>query len=135
MFGLVPCWGSITVYLTSYLRQFDDTLTMTKTYFAYPLTITCAAIFMQIGTYLIDKVHPKLIMFTSLFTMALAVFLVSYVKSFALFLVVYSGMVGFGYGFAYMLPIKNSWLFYPNNKGFVSGIILLCYSLGAILWM
>lgn len=39
-----------------------------------------------------------------------------------------------GVGITYMLPVKNAWLFYPKKKGMVSGIILSCYSFGAIIW-
>jgi len=39
-----------------------------------------------------------------------------------------------GLGLCYMLPVKNAWLFYPKKKGMVSGIILSCYSFGAIFW-
>ncbi len=34
-----------------------------------------------------------------------------------------------------MLPIRNAWLFYPEKKGMVSGLILSCYSIGAIAWI
>lgn len=42
--------------------------------------------------------------------------------------------MGFGFGMIYMLPIRNAWLFYPDRKGMVSGIILSSYSVGAIVW-
>jgi MFS family permease len=135
MFGIVPTWGSITVYVTSYLRQFNSSLNMTTTYFIYPLTIFFAAVFMQPGSYLIGKVHPRILIFSALFSMGVALLLASYSQSFIMFVFFYSFVMGFGYGFAYMLPIRNAWLFYPTKKGFVSGVILLCFSLGAILWI
>ena len=33
-----------------------------------------------------------------------------------------------------MLPIRNAWLFFPEKKGTVSGIILCAKSLGAVCW-
>lgn len=62
------------------------------------------------------------------------VLICSYVKNFFLFAALYSILLGFGFGLIYMLPLRNAWLFYPNKKGMVSGIILSCYSIGAIIW-
>ena len=45
------------------------------------------------------------------------------------------GFWGFGVGLIYILPLKNAWLFYPNRKGMISGLILSCYSIGAIAWI
>ena len=33
-----------------------------------------------------------------------------------------------------MLPLKNAWLFFPNNKGMIGGIILSSHSFAAIGW-
>jgi len=63
------------------------------------------------------------------------VFICSFVKSFILFALLYSIILGFGFGFIYILPLKNAWLFYPNRKGMISGLILSCYSIGAIAWI
>ena len=93
-----------------------------------------AAIFMQFGSNL-DNVHPKIIMFVGLATISAGLFLSSIVESLLAFMFTYSMLVGFGYGFAYMLPIRNAWLFYPERKGMVAGIILLAFSIGAIIWM
>lgn len=65
---------------------------------------------------------------------SVSVFICSYAKSLALFAFFYSFVVGFGFGLIYMLPLRNAWLFYPNKKGMVSGIILSCYSIGAIIF-
>lgn len=62
------------------------------------------------------------------------IYSVSYVTSFPLFFFLYACVLGFGFGLMYMLPIKNAWLFFPEKKGMISGIILSCYSLGAIAW-
>ena len=46
----------------------------------------------------------------------------------------YSFVLGLGFGLVYMLPIRNAWLFFPEKKGTVSGIILCAKSLGAVCW-
>jgi hypothetical protein len=46
----------------------------------------------------------------------------------------YAFTVGLGYGILYMLTLKHAWVYFPNRKGMVGGIILSCYSFGAIAW-
>jgi hypothetical protein len=58
----------------------------------------------------------------------------SYATSYYLFFALYVAINAAGPGLCYMLPVKNAWLFFPKKKGMVSGIILSCYSFGAILW-
>lgn len=69
------------------------------------------------------------------FFFSLPIFICSFVTNFLLFAALYSIILGFGFGLIYMLPIRNAWLFYPERKGMVSGLILSCYSIGAIAWI
>ena len=57
---MIPVWGNIIVYITSYMRKYDDSLTMSVTFLVFPLTILSGSLFMQLGSYLINKIHPKL---------------------------------------------------------------------------
>lgn len=68
------------------------------------------------------------------FCFAFPVFTCSFIHNFPIFAMIYVLVMGFGFGLIYMLPIRNAWLFYPNKKGMVSGIILCSYSIGAICW-
>ena len=40
--------------------------------------------------------------------------------------------MGLGYGLVYFLPVECAWSYFPEKQSFVSGIILCCYSLGAV---
>ena len=131
---MTTIWGSITIYVTSYLNQYDKTLTMGKTDIIFPLTITTCAIFMQIGQLLMDRLHPKLQMGVGTALFAVPVFFCQYVTNFYAFMFLYSFVLGLGFGTIYMLPIRNAWLFFPEKKGTVSGIILCAKSLGAVCW-
>ena len=46
----------------------------------------------------------------------------------------YSVLIGLGFGLLYMTALKNSWQYFPSKKGLISGLILSCYTVGAILW-
>lgn len=57
--GIVPIWGNINIYITSYLRAADNTVRMESTYIVFPITITMGAIAMQLGSVMIEKIHPR----------------------------------------------------------------------------
>ncbi len=58
--GMIPVWGNIMVYVASYMRRFDDSLTLATAFLVFPFTILTGSLFMQLGSYLIDRMHPKL---------------------------------------------------------------------------
>ena len=132
--GMIPIWGNITPYVTSYLRVNDPTLTTANTFIIFPMTILLGAIFMQLGSYLMEKIHPRIQMTLGCILFAGPIIAASYMTNFGLFFFFYSCVLGFGFGLIYMLPIRNAWMFFPEKKGMVSGVILSCYSLGAIAW-
>jgi len=100
----------------------------------YPLNIFVSAIYMQFGTLLLDKMHPKAQMLLGGTLFCGSIMAMSYTSSYWLFLVLQSVINASGLGLIYMLPVRNAWLFYPRKKGMVSGMILMCYSVGAIIW-
>ena len=53
--------------------------------------------------------------------------------SFALFLTVYAVLGGIGFGIIYFVPILCAWTYFPNRRNLVAGLILMCFSLNAIV--
>ncbi len=100
----------------------------------YPLNILVSAVYMQFGAILLDRMHPKIQMLLGGSLFSGSIVLMSYTKSYGLFLALQAIINASGVGLIYMLPVRNAWLFYPRKKGMVSGMILMCYSLGAMLW-
>ena len=66
--------------------------------------------------------------------MSSGLYICSYIKGFALFIFMYSVVIGMSFGLLYMPGLKNAWQYFPSKKGFISGLVLSCYSVGAILW-
>jgi len=132
--GWIPIWGNILIYITSYLRQYDETVTVNACFILYPLNIFVTAIFMQLGTRLLDIMHPKTQMAFGGALIGVSIFAMAYTTTYGVMFLLESITVAAGVGIVYMLPVRNAWFFYPNKKGTVSGIILMQYSVGAILW-
>lgn len=62
------------------------------------------------------------------------VFLASFVKSFALFCLVYGFIVGIPSGSVYMIPMVNGFNHFPSKKGMISGIIVGGFGLGSFIF-
>ena len=109
---------------------------MESTYIIFPIMILVGAIFMQIGSLLIERgLHPKIQTAIGGICIVLPLFVCSYITNLALFVALYSTLIGAGFGLLYMPALKNSWQYFPSKKGLISGLILSCYSIGAILWV
>ena len=83
---------------------------------------------------MLDYFHPKIHLIIGGFIYVCSILASTYMTDFYLFFLFYAVLGGFGYGIIYMLPVKNAYNFFPNNKGLAGGIILASYSFGAIGW-
>lgn len=134
MLGIVPTWGNIVVYVTSFFRMHDPEITLQHTFLVFPMTLSMGALSMQLGSALLDILHPRaqLALGGSIFVISILV--ASFMTNFYLFLVFYAIVTGIGYGIIYMLPLKSAWSFFPGRKGTIGGLILASHSFGAIGW-
>lgn len=81
------------------------------------------------------KINPKTQLSLGGFIIILSVALSSFVTSFEIFLFLYAGCYGVGYGLVYIVHMKLAWTFFPEKKGMMSGLILMFYSIGAFLFI
>ena len=44
------------------------------------------------------------------------------------------GDFGCGIGLGYFPLVTNSWKYFPEKKGLLSGIILCCFGMGSFFW-
>ena len=131
--GIVQLWGNISVYITSYLRAHDSSVSMEDTYPVFALSIFIGAVFMQVGSLMMSSLHPRIQTLIGGLGLVLPLFLCSYTTNFYLFIGLYSFGTGFAFGVLYMPALKHSWLYFPSKKGLVSGTILSFYSVGSII--
>lgn len=134
MLGLVPTWGNIVVYITSYFRKYDDSINLQDTFIVFPLTLICGSLLMQVGSVMLDYCHPKIHLLIGGSFFVFAIFVSTFIKNYYFFLFMYAIVGGFGYGIVYILPLKSAYSYFPNKKGLVGGIILSCYGFAGIGW-
>lgn len=130
----MPTWGNIVVYVTSFFKMHDPSITLQNTFMVFPMTLCMGATAMQLGSLMLDRLHPKVHLAIGGSVFVGSVFVAGYVEDFYLFLLFYSVLAGVGYGVIYILPLKNAWLFFPEHKGMVGGVILSSHSFAAIGW-
>ena len=134
MLGIVPTWGNIVVYITSYFRLYNPGLLLSQTFLVFPMTLSMGALSMQFGSLLLDILHPKIHLLLGGSIFVLSILVSSYMTDFYYFLLFYAVLTGVGYGLVYFLPLKSAWSFFPTKKGTIGGLILASHSFGAIGW-
>jgi len=82
-----------------------------------PLTIIGMNIGQAFGVPLAERFGTKIVIFSSLTTIALAVGASSQATSYGLFVGLYGILNGITTGIAYMVPLVAGWKYFPNNKG------------------
>jgi len=112
MLGIVPTWGNIVVYITSYFRLFDPSLSLSQTFLVFPMTLSMAALAMQLGSVLLDCLHPRVHLLLGGSIFVVSIFISSFMQDFYWFLLFYAVLTGIGYGIIYMLPLKSAWTFF-----------------------
>jgi MFS family permease len=92
------------------------------------------ALAMQLGSVLLDYLHPRLHLALGGTLFVFSILASSFMTNFYFFLLFYAVLTGIGYGIVYMLPLKSAWSFFPGKKGTIGGLILASHSFGAIGW-
>ena len=121
--GSIYIWGNISVYVTSYLRHYDDSLTLEDTFIILPIILVMINIILYFGSYLTLRFSPKLTWILGMSLFVGGTFASSFTTDFPTFAMCYGGVTGTGMGFIYMSPIIASWSYFPEKKGAISGII------------
>jgi hypothetical protein len=120
--GSIYIQGAITPYIASYYN-----VHATKVANMLPSFFVLGALVMPVGGWLISKgIGAKTIISIGSIIQLITFFIAIHycTDSFIWFFAFYISGYGVLQGLTYMVPIKQSWLHFPNNPGFVSGIIL-----------
>ena len=131
--GALYCIGVLSPYIQSYYQ-----IPKGKNYTAdlMPATLFLNMLFMPFGSYLVQRnVNPRLMIALG-GTIAFPCFIIAsfMTESFLAFGILLCLGFSFNHGMAYMAPIHHCWLWWPNNPGLVSGIILGGFGFGGLIF-
>ena len=79
--GIKIMWGNVTPYVTSYLVQFDSTVTYHRTLHVYTAVFLGQSLFMYLGGQLEKKIGPRLTCFIGASMISACTYASSYCKT------------------------------------------------------
>ena len=124
IFGSLYTWSNINVYLVSYLKQYNSpNIEIVDGFFLMPIVLVISNFSNYLGTTIEEKLGFKKCLILSLLMDCGSHFILIFTTR---LVVIYFLMIIFGIaiGFSFIGITKNAWLYYPEKKGLISGIIL-----------
>lgn len=103
--GSLYQWGIINLYITSYFKAQDSTVTLENNAIAFPIMMLTIGVTMRLGLFVSEHTHPLLVMGSVVTCQALLIFCCSYVTSMGAFIVLYAALFGLASGLSFMVPI------------------------------
>ena len=126
--------GIINIYIVSYLRKFNEELNMNSMIIILPTIVIFQTTFMGLGPFLLRWYNQYVPMVTGSIIICLGTFLASFSQSLTWYVIFFACFMGVGNGMCYITPIILGWEYFPNNKGFVSGVISCGFGLASFIY-
>ena len=103
--GSLYQWGMVSIYITSYFKMTDSSLTLEQTSVSTSLMMVALGLTISLGLFLCKKTHPLIVLLISQVLQAVTIFASSYMTNFWLFVFFYGIIFGLVAGAAFMIPI------------------------------
>ncbi|XP_041369549.1 uncharacterized protein LOC121383508 [Gigantopelta aegis] len=136
--GTVYTFGNMTPYVTSYIREYSSPadLTYATSIWIFAMSGMGQGLSMFLGGLLCQKIGPRLTTLLGSLFMSLGVLLTYFTikLSFAVVVITYGLMFGFGVGIAYAIPIACAMRWMPEKKGLVSGFVVAGFGGGSFIF-
>mmetsp|Transcript_10470 Transcript_10470/g.11278 ORF Transcript_10470/g.11278 Transcript_10470/m.11278 type:complete len:498 (-) Transcript_10470:327-1820(-) len=132
--GTLYVWANITNAVTSYLRQFNPTLTYDDTIIVYAAALAAQGCTMLLGGLISQKIGPRYCCLLGSTILITGTFLASISTTFFELLFAQGIMLGLGIGLCYTAPISAAVRWMPQRKGMVTGIIVGGFGCGAFVY-
>ena len=87
-----------------------------------------------LGAFLQKRYNNRLILLGGAILCISGVFISSFLKTRVAFIFFYGILFGFGVGLSYFIPLMCGWEWLPNNRGFVSGIVVGGFGFGSFFF-
>ena len=134
VFGSLYTWSNINVFFVSYLKQYNSpNIEIVDGYFMMPIILVISNFSIYFGTKIEEKFSFKFGLFLSLVMTCGSHFFLIFTTRLP---IIYFLMIIFGIsiGLSYITTTRNSWYFYPEKKGLISGIILFGYGVSSMIF-
>jgi MFS family permease len=122
--GTLYCWANITSAVTSYIRQYEPTLTYNDTILVYAAALAAQGCTMMIGGIISQRIGSRYCCVLGACVIISGTFLASFSSSYVQILFCQGILLGIGIGICYTAPITAAVKWMPNSKGLVTGVIV-----------
>ncbi|KAH9498550.1 hypothetical protein Btru_007039 [Bulinus truncatus] len=136
--GTLYTFGNLNPYITSFMRSYGSasSLTYTECTWVFALAAMGQGASMALGGLIEKRIGPKLTALLGGWCMSLGVMLTYFAikQSFALTIITYGAVFGFGIGIVYAIPLACSMRWFPERKGLVNGVVVAGFGGGAFIF-
>ena len=140
--GCLYLWGNIEGYVVSHFHygpegttgKGDSHVTPKSAAIVLPIMFWFQFPFNGVGAYFAQTQSPKLLITIGSVLMLGSIFFASFVTNWMAFLSLYAVVYPIGIGISYFPAMICGWEYFPERKGFVSGLILCGFGLGAFVF-
>lgn len=133
--GTCFLWGTICCYVISYFHwKGDPSATLSNGCLILPLNIVFSGLMFPIGAWMQKRYNPKLIILLGSGTMLVSLFAASFAQRWSTFVILFGVVMPIGMGLQNLTPIMCAWEWFPQNRGFVSGLLTCAWGIGAFIF-
>ena len=133
MLGTFYIWGTISVYVASYYRQYAPNITTQALGTFMPIRALLLMFLMPLGSYVDGKLGPRPVVLVGAIGMTTLVFALSYTQSPIMFVIFFS----FAFGLptiGFYIPVMCAWKYFPGERNVLTGISVCGFSLGPLIF-
>ncbi|XP_075242061.1 apicoplast pyruvate carrier 1-like [Convolutriloba macropyga] len=137
VFGTCYSSGNMSPYVTSYLKFKTDSTWVTYTTSVWIFTCCNSSIglFAILGGIFTQFIQPRFVILGGLVFQSLSILLTGWLIEYGYvpLIFIYGLMQGFGIGIAYPLCVKFAQMWYPENSGLITGIVVAGFGSGSFV--
>ena len=128
--------GAIFIYSVykPFLKNNFPEWTSTDVALPSQIVLVCFALSMIFSGRLQDKIGPRLVATVGGILLGLGVIISSFAKDIFVFVLGYSVLGGIGIGAAYVCPLATCLKWFPDKRGFITGLAVGGFGLGGMLF-
>lgn len=127
-------WGIINIYVASYYKLTDSSVTLETSAIAFPILIFVGSLMITPGIFIAEKTNPLAMLGIVSVLQAGCVFASSYMIDLWGFMIMYGLLFGVISTSGYMVPIVECNKYFPGKKTMVNGFILVGTGVGSLVF-
>ena len=132
--GSLYTFGSLTPYIYSYLYYQHSEVSLVALSVLFTTAIIMINVGMALSTSFLQRFSNQRVCVFSIVCVSLAVFVSSFMTTFAGFVVFYGVIYGASIGIGYLAPVKNAYSHLPSRKGLCAGVCMSGFGFGSFIF-